>query len=176
MFCNKLSEREGLTLFYTITDITMHSNNINITAATVTTNPAATGFRLPTEAQWEYACRAGSDPTYNWHFGNDESELINYAWYSVNSNNRTHQVGLKPHNAWGLHDMHGNVWEWCWDRGGTFPDPGNLNNPTGPIVGSIRVNRGGSWNDSASDVRSAFRYGNSPNYRNNDLGFRFARP
>jgi formylglycine-generating enzyme required for sulfatase activity len=173
MFCNKLSEREGLTLFYTITSITMTGNNI--TAATVTTNPSANGYRLPTEAQWEYACRAGS--TTLWHFGDDEAQLVNYAWYSVNSNSRTHQVGLKLPNEFGLYDMHGNVWEWVWDfSSDDFPDPSNLSDPTGAASGSRRVVRGGSWDNSAQDTRSANRVDVWPYVRDGSLGFRFVRP
>jgi formylglycine-generating enzyme required for sulfatase activity len=173
MFCNKLSEREGLILFYTITDITMHSNNINITAATVETNTSANGYRLPTEAQWEYACRAGS--TTRWYFGDAESQLVNYAWYTVNSNFRTHQVGLKLPNEFGLYDMHGNVWEWCWDWWSTsFPDPDDLDNPTGPVDGSSRVRRGGAWNISVWNTMIRSFY--NPNTRSGAHGFRLVCP
>jgi len=117
-FCNKLSQLEGLTSVYTITGRTP-ATGYSITAATVTANWSANGYRLPTEAEWEYACRAGS--TTDWHFGNTESNLVNYAWYSANSGSRTHQVGLKLPNAFRLYDMHGNVDEWCWDWYDTFP-------------------------------------------------------
>ena len=173
-FCNRLSEREGLTPVYTITGRTPATGH-PITEATVTVNWSANGYRLPTEAEWEYACRAGS--TTNWHFGNTESELVNYAWYSVNSNSRTHQVGLKLPNAWGLHDMHGNVWEWCWDRwANTFPNPADLNNPRGPASGDIRVVRGGSWSSTASDTQSAIRGSSNPGLRNFNRGFRLVCP
>jgi formylglycine-generating enzyme required for sulfatase activity len=137
----------------------------------------STGFRLSTEAQWEYACRAES--TTNWHFGNDESQLVNYAWYSVNSNSRTRQVGLKLPNAWGLYDMHGNVWEWCWDwwnDGAPFTDPDDLTDPKGATSGSYRVIRGGSWDESAWFSQSAFRTANSPYARGPVFGFRVVRP
>jgi len=139
-FCNRLSILEGLTPAYSITgmsntdaNVWLHSNvptSNNATWNAVTIVPGSNGYRLPTEAQWEYACRAGSTTT--WYFGNDEAQLGYYAWFNTNSGGRTRQVGLKTANAFGLHDMHGNVWEWCWDRWGTFPDPGNLNNPAGP--------------------------------------------
>jgi len=172
-FCNKLSEREGLTPVYTIEGRTP-ATGYPITAATVTANWDANGYRLPTEAQWEYACRAGS--TTLWHFGDNESDLVNYAWYSVNSNNRSHQVGLKLPNAWGLYDMHGNVWEWCWDWwSSTFPNPDDLSNPRGAASGVFRVVRGGSWLLSASGTQSTIRGDGWP-LSSTFLGFRFGRP
>ena len=175
-FCNELSEREGLEPVYTIEGVTKTGDNI--TAATVEANWSKNGYRLPTEAEWEYACRAGS--TTNWHFGDvegsDETGLRGYAWYSVNSNSRTHQVGLKLPNDWKLHDMYGNVREWVWDWSGTFPNPSDLDNPTGAVSGSDRVIRGGSWLDSASLTRSANRYFSGPGSRNYNIGFRVVRP
>ncbi len=131
-------------------------------------------YRLPTEAQWEYACRAGNAEKYC--YGDDESRLGDYAWYSKNSDGKTHQVGQKKANAWGLYDMHGNVWEWCedWYDGMYYADfP--TDDPTGPPGGSYRVHRGGGWNYFAWVCRSAARsnYG-SPGYRDPDLGFRVA--
>ena len=121
-------------------------------------------FRLPTEAQWEYACRAGSTTRYC--FGDDESGLGEYAWYDANSGGKTHPVGEKKPNAWGLYDMHGNVWEWCqdWYDGGYYAKS-PTDDPTGPAAGSYRVIRGGSWFDPARGCRSADRDWCAPGYR-----------
>jgi len=128
-------------------------------------------YRLPTEAEWEYACRAGSKTAYS--FDDEEGLLPEYGWFKRNSSNRTHTVGLLESNAWGLYDMHGNVWEWCSDRYGEYPK-GAVSDPTGPKEGSIRVNRGGSWFYVAAICRSALRNGDGPSYRDFNLGFRVA--
>ena len=128
-------------------------------------------YRLPTEAEWEYACRAGSKTAYS--FEDEEGLLPEYGWFSRNSSNRTHTVGLLEPNAWGLHDMHGNVWEWCSDWYEEYPK-GAVSDPTGPKEGSYRVLRGGCWNDEAAYCRSAFRIRHDPSYRHRDLGFRLA--
>ncbi|WP_294139325.1 SUMF1/EgtB/PvdO family nonheme iron enzyme [uncultured Sanguibacteroides sp.] len=129
------------------------------------------GGSLPTEAQWEYACRAGTTTVYS--FGNNESDLGTYAWYNLNSGEATHEVGTKAANPWGLYDMYGNVWEWCSDWYGYYyynnsPDT----DPTGPDTGSLCVLRGGSWSSSAPYCRSACRNGTLPGNCNRDLGFR----
>ena len=128
-------------------------------------------YRLPTEAEWEYACRAGSKTAYS--FDDEEGLLPEYGWFSRNSSRRTHTVGLLEPNAWGLHDMHGNVWEWCSDWYEEYPK-GAVSDPTGPKEGSYRVLRGGCWNDEAAYCRSAFRIRLDPSYRSNILGFRLA--
>jgi formylglycine-generating enzyme required for sulfatase activity len=128
-------------------------------------------FTFPTEAQWEYACRAGSTTAYC--FGDDENELSEYAWYYVNSEGREHPVGMKKANGWGLHDMHGNVWEWCWDWYGDYPNE-CATDPLGPDEGSGRSSRGGSWNNTAANCRSAARIRLSPGIRSSILGFRLA--
>ncbi|MFH1137966.1 MAG: SUMF1/EgtB/PvdO family nonheme iron enzyme [Pseudomonadota bacterium] len=128
---------------------------------------------LPTEAQWEYACRAGSETKYC--FGDSEEELGNYAWYDKNSASATHPVGEKKPNAWGLYDMHGNVWEWCLDWYGQYP-PYSVVDPMGPPSGSHRVRRGGGWFYDVEDCRSANRSRGDPGNRGGILGFRIAAP
>ena len=131
-------------------------------------------FILPTEAQWEYACRAGSTTRY--YFGDDESALGEYAWYDANSGNTTHPVGGKKPNAWGLYDMHGNVWEWCqdWYDAGYYAKSA-LDDPMGPATGSIRVFRGGDWRGGDGRCPSAYRAGFVPGSRGSNLGLRVSR-
>jgi len=135
---------------------------------------ASTKYRLPSEAEWEYAARAGTTTRYS--FGDDEKILGDYAWYDANSGSKTHDVGQKKPNPWGLYDMHGNVWEWvqdCWhgDYNGAPTDGSSWESGDD----SYRVNRGGGWNDSARYCRSANRVYDDPDYRNNNLGFRLVR-
>ncbi len=133
--------------------------------------PQGHRFRLPTEAEWEYACRAGT--TTKFSFGDEEDKLGMYAWYG-DSNGSIHAVGTKRANPWGLYDMHGNVWEWCQDWYGNyeFPAKGATEDPSGPSSGSGRVLRGGGWNDSAVFCRSASRDGSDPSNRNDNVGLR----
>jgi formylglycine-generating enzyme required for sulfatase activity len=128
-------------------------------------------YRLPTEAEWEFACRAGTSTRFS--FGDADATLEEHAWYSANSVAQTHSVGQKKANAWGFYDMHGNVWEWCQDRYGPLPG-GSAIDPTGPVLGPKRVLRGGSWGVSAGRCRSAYRVWNDPDYRDFTLGFRVA--
>jgi formylglycine-generating enzyme required for sulfatase activity len=128
-------------------------------------------YRLPTEAEWEYACRSGSSGTYC--FGDGESLLGRYAWDCSNSNSKTHPVGEKKPNAWGLYDMHGNVREWCQDWYKEY-SPGSVIDPVGPSSGTSRVNRGGGWYLDAGYCRSAYRDRNFPGYRNDRIGLRLA--
>jgi formylglycine-generating enzyme required for sulfatase activity len=132
-------------------------------------------YRLPTEAEWEYACRAKS--TTSWNCGDDEKELGDYAWYKENTvnieENHAHQVGLKRPNAFGLYDMHGNVWEWCNDYyGPDYDNQSSEQDPLGSARGSYRVLRGGSWHSVASSIRSAYRDRGSSYNSNRHRGFR----
>ena len=125
--------------------------------------------RIAHEAQWEYACRAGSKTRYC--FGDDESKFGEYAWYVENSGIKTHPVGEKKPNAWGLYDMHGNVWEWCQDWNEDYKKS-PVDDPSGPTEGSVRVFRGGSWYHVAKHCRSAIRLSHLPRYKYADLGLR----
>jgi len=129
-------------------------------------------FVLPTEAQWEYACRAGS--TGKFCFGDDEIQLAEYARYDKNSGGKTYPVGDRKPNAWGLYDMHGNVWEWCEDWYGKYGAEA-VTDPSGPATGSRRVLRGGGWGLDARFCRSASRATDEPRGRGIYLGMRVAR-
>ncbi len=142
-FCGKLSDEEGVE------------------------------YRLPTEAEWEYACREGTTTAYS--FGDDVSGLGEYAWHIGNSNSTTHPVGgLKP-NAWGLFDMHGNVFEWCQDWYGPYESLQVVSDPTGAASGHYRVLRGGAFVDLPRLVRAADRHTDQPGSRYHLIGFRLAR-
>ena len=128
-------------------------------------------YRLPTEAEWEYACRAGTATDYS--FGDDANKLGDFAWFAGNEGRTTHPVGQKRPNPWGLYDMHGNVWEWCSDRYGEYPQ-GSTADPTGLSGGLPRVMRGGCWGFAEPNCRSAFRDSNDPSNRSFIIGFRLA--
>ena len=128
-------------------------------------------YGLPTEAQWEYACRAGT--TTRWYSGDDDAGLVDVAWFSKNAGGMTHPVGQKGANAWGLYDTHGNVWEWCQDWfDASYYSRSPSDDPPGPAEGSDRVSRGGGWDGCAGRCRSAFRQGCSPGFRGDVQGFR----
>jgi formylglycine-generating enzyme required for sulfatase activity len=161
-YCNRLSEKEKLASAYTISG---SGNN-----RTVTWNRSANGYRLPTEAEWEYACRAGTTTAYN----TGANITDDTGWYEDNSGDTTHPVGQKPANAWGLYDMHGNVGESCWDWCGAYPTAAQTD-PVGAPSGSSRVSRGGSWFSWAPFVRSADRNDGPPAGFGFTKGFRVAR-
>ncbi|MCL2154492.1 MAG: SUMF1/EgtB/PvdO family nonheme iron enzyme [Leptospirales bacterium] len=194
VFCNKLSMMEGFTPAYSmrISDVASSTyferstdpedwgmvppeyNNSRWDDVEIVSG--STGYRLPTEAQWEYACRAGTTTAY--YTGDTIDDMT--GWYSRNSNYMTHQVGLKAVNGFGLYDMHGNVQEWCWDWYDSYSS-GSQTDPMGAALRSSssyprRVVRGGCWQYDASDMRSAYRYYYYPASGRSDVGFRVVRP
>jgi|LakMenEpi03Aug12_release.lakeMendotaPanAssembly.Ray.scaffolds.fasta_scaffold424889_1 formylglycine-generating enzyme required for sulfatase activity len=128
-------------------------------------------YRLPTEAEWEYACRAGKKTTFS--FGPNEKKLGDYAWFRENSDAKTHPVGKKKPNAWGVYDMYGNVGEWCSDWYFIYPE-GTVANPMGPKTGIAKIYRGGSWFHDAANCRSAVRKSGIPPKTDFYIGFRVA--
>ena len=126
-------------------------------------------YRLPTEAQWEYACRAGTNERFG--FDPPGASLDQYAWYWHSADKKTHPVAQKKANAWNLYDMHGNVWEWCQDWYGDYPRNAQTD-PQGPTSGAHRIWRGGSWSSSADNCRAAKRRWAEPAFRYFGLGFR----
>ncbi|GHU22904.1 hypothetical protein FACS1894172_07700 [Spirochaetia bacterium] len=157
-YCNARSRKEGLTPAY------------SGSGASISWNRNANGYRLPTEAEWEYACRAGTSTPYS-----SGSSVDSVGWDWGNSGGETHPVGTKQANAWGLHDMHGNVWEWCWDWYGDY-STSSQTDPTGAASGTNRVLRGGSWFNIARYLRSANRGYYTPTSRYYNLGFRVVLP
>ncbi len=158
-FCNWLSEQEKLEPYY------------QRDADNWTLLPKANGYRLPTEAEWEYACRAGTTTQYS--FGDDWKELDKYGWSNKNAGGRPHAVGSLPANPFGLYDLHGNVWEWCQDwYYVTWYQKSPQDDPTGPSGVSVRVNRGGGWDSMPASSRSSYRHHTAPSIRFYHRGFR----
>ncbi|WP_440119760.1 formylglycine-generating enzyme family protein [Paenibacillus sp. QZ-Y1] len=146
LFCNLLSRQSGLSEYYSISE----------DSECIVINAGADGYRLPTEAEWQYACKAG---TTGYRYG----ELDEIAWYEENSDGYVHEVDQKEPNAWGLYDMLGNVWEWCWDL---YDED---------VYGTYRVFRGGSWAEEARGCGATCRRRSHPTFGIDDLGFRLAR-
>jgi formylglycine-generating enzyme required for sulfatase activity len=161
-YCNKLSLKEGLTPVYS-------GSNDNITC-NFTTN----GYRLPTEAEWEYAARGGNRDSLAFSYAGGNSVGV-LGWYNNNSEKHIREVGTKSPNSLGLYDMSGNVWEWCWDWYGPYSST-EQSDPKGAQRGSYRVTRGGSWNSSADQLRTTYRSYGDPAAHYHDLGFRVVRP
>ncbi|UNP78889.1 formylglycine-generating enzyme family protein [Bacillus nitratireducens] len=145
-FCNLLSKKAGLKEYY----------SINENGQKVSCNLDSNGYRLPSEAEWQYACKAGTT-------GYIYEELKEIAWYNENSDGHIHEVGKKEPNAWGLYDMLGNVWEWCYDL---YDEK---------VYGSYRIFRGGSWAEEARGCGATCRRRSHPTFHIDDLGFRLAR-
>ncbi|TKJ37502.1 MAG: hypothetical protein CEE38_08380 [Planctomycetes bacterium B3_Pla] len=155
-YCNARSELDGLEPCY---DLDTWQCNFN-----------ANGYRLPTEAEWEYACRAGTKTAY--FFGDDESKLANHVWFDKNSGGKPRPVGQKPPNPWGLYDMLGNVWQWCNDFYQVdYYQQSPRENPRGPETGETKVVRGGAWKFSAESCRSGYRYNENPGYADVCFGY-----
>ena len=179
VYCNKRSMAEGLTPCYSISGSTDPKDWGEVpTSSNNTWN--ANGYRLPTEAEWEYAARAGDNTVDSLTYSgtSDEKKLDEYAWYDSNSTIKTHEVGTKSPNEFGLYDMSGNVWEWCWnwhtDSYNAETEGGS--NPTGASSGLYRVSRGGGWDGNSSNCAVSYRYYSSPNNRYGfSLGFRVVR-
>jgi len=180
VFANQLSIMEGLSPAYSIEGKTDPDEWLDMTEDaldTVEIAEGSQGWRLPTEAQWEYAARAGtaaafSNGAQDWE---DEASVDGIGWFEFNSDGMTHEVGLKQPNPWGLYDMHGNVWEWVWDRFDDYPAQAQTD-PAGASLGPDRVYRGGSWANSVQGARSAARNVDDPFIRDPDLGLRLVRP
>jgi formylglycine-generating enzyme required for sulfatase activity len=161
-FCNRLSERERIQPYYEI-----DGQTVSIVGGD--------GYRLPTEAEWEYACRAGT--TTKWYFGDDGSILGDYAWHEGNSGDKPHKVGEKKPNPWGLYDLYGSTSEWGWDRW-TAHNPyeaKSVKDPTGPSDGPSRVLRGWAFSSAPLYLRSAYRGGTVPTWFHRTSGFRLAK-
>lgn len=185
IYCNKRSMAEGLTPCYSISGSTDPEKWGTVPTSSDNTWNAvvcdwnANGYRLPTEAEWEYAARAGDNTVASLTYSgtSDVNKLGEYAWYKSNSNGTTHEVGTKKANGFGLYDMSGNLWEWCWNwfTNSYDAETEGGSNPTGASAGSFRVYRGGSWNNDSGSYAVSYRDRSYPNDRYGSLGFRVVR-
>jgi len=165
VYCNRLSQKEGLTPAYTINE------------RDVKWDRTANGYRLPTEAEWEYAAGGGSIPPgkrVERYIYSGSNTVEDVAWYLNNSNSMAHEVGKKSPNTLGIYDMSGNVSEWCWDLYENYSNESQLD-PQGAALGTIRVFRGGSWDSDIYSTRYTYRYRTNPSERNRGIGFRVVR-
>jgi formylglycine-generating enzyme required for sulfatase activity len=178
VFCNKLSVKEKLNPVYRINGSTNPNDwgEAPLTPKaewdTVEIIEGSNGYRLPTEAEWEYAARGGESAKSFTYAGSNDADAV--SWYYDNSSLKSHEVGKKTPNDLGLYDMSGNVMEWCWDWEGKYSS-GSQENPTGPVSGLFRIIRGGSLSSSALFSRVAYRHNNKPEFKGVNLGFRVAR-
>ena len=174
---NVQADKDGAAMYVSWDDATAFCQKLTDLERKAGKLKANEEYRLPTEAEWEYACRAGTTTAYS--FGDDASTFGEYGWFSGNTvdgnsgEQYAHKVGIKKPNPWGLFDMHGNVWEWCSDGFGTTLSGGT--DPVGPNGGSDRGLRGGGWGINQDGCRSAYRYDVVPSFRRSALGFRVAR-
>ena len=185
VYCNKRSIAENLTPCYSMNEETDPTKWGTVPTSSDSTwngvvcNWGANGYRLPTEAEWEYAARAGDNTvdTLIYSGTNDVNKLGEYAWYSSNSSSKTHEVGTKKANAFGLYEMRGNVFEWCWNWKTSSYDTNTEggSDPTGALSGSDRVLRGGSWTNNSDSCSVYNRNGNIPEKQANTIGFRVVR-
>jgi len=180
VFSNRLSIARGLTPAYSIGGSTNPDNwgpvptSSNATWNAVTIVPGSTGYRLPTEAQWEFAARGGHGSPGNFTFSGS-NVAADVAWTVENSGGRTHEVGTLRPNALGLYDMSGNVWEWVWDWFGTYPSVAQTD-PMGASLGSYRASCGGCWRFTSGIANSVHRFMSDSSFRINNFGFRLVRP
>ncbi len=179
-FCNSLSETEGFEPAYRFQErqgsggelsrsVAQLGGSDPLSLVDIVMDPNANGYRLPTEAEWEYAARAGGSSPYA---SAETPDAV--AWYKGNAGNYTHPVATKQPNAWGLYDMNGNVWEWVWDWYAPYPE-GPVTDPVGPATGKDRITRGGSWVVPAKDTRIAPRRMHPPTLHCHGQGFRIVR-
>lgn len=173
LFCNALSRQDGFDTVYEYTDI-IGTPGDNCQLKDLKVDLAKKGYRLPTEAEWEYAFRGGTTTEYYWGNSSDIDTMSMYAWYSKNSNNETHNVGEKLPNDYSIHDMSGNLYEWCNDWYGTYSSDTEVD-PEGPVAGNGKVIRGGNWLTSAKYCRASYRGYTNAAFRCSAIGFRIAR-
>ena len=171
-YCNWLSEIEGLPVAYRLRGEQDEGQMLDLNGNVTTDITRVIGYRLPTEAEWEFAARGGNNSRGYKYAGSNTAEDV--AWFSDNSASRTHEVGMKLPNELGIHDMSGNIWEWCADVFGSYTSV-DKTNPYNSTGGSYRVGRGGSWRSVESYVRVADRNFRFSHYSGNFFGFRIAR-